>query len=101
MNVRYCKGCGEQIHPKRLEIIPNAVTCVPCSTVQKKGAVTIMKGEGDHTWVETIHLEHDEFKKYMEAENKLRKNGAALLDTPEATTDIPFGFSETKLEKDA
>ena len=24
---------GEQIHPKRLEIIPNAVTCVPCSTV--------------------------------------------------------------------
>ena len=36
MNTRYCKGCGEQIHPKRLEIIPNAVTCVPCSTVQKK-----------------------------------------------------------------
>jgi RNA polymerase-binding transcription factor DksA len=43
MNVRYCKGCGEQIHPKRLEIIPNAVTCVPCSTVQKKGAVTLLK----------------------------------------------------------
>jgi len=101
MVIRHCTGCGEQIHPKRLEIMPTTTRCVACSTVQKKGAVTIMKGEGDHTWVETIHLEHDEYKKYMEAENKLRKNGAILLDTPEATTDIPFGFSETKLEPDA
>ena len=53
------------------------------------------------TWVETIHLEHDEFKKYMEAENKLRKNGTVLLEDPETSTDIPFGFSETKIEKDA
>jgi hypothetical protein len=73
MNIKYCKGCGEQIHPKRLEIIPNAVTCVPCSTVQKKGAVTLLKGEGDHTWVETIFLEHDEYQQYMAAENKMRK----------------------------
>jgi hypothetical protein len=60
-----------------------------------------MKGTGDHTWVETIHLEHDEFKKYMEAENKLRKNGTVLLEDPETPTDIPFGFSETKLAPDA
>ena len=73
MNVRYCKGCGEQIHPKRLEIIPNAITCVPCSTVQKKGAVTLLKGKGDHTWIETIFLEHDEYQQYMVAENKMRK----------------------------
>jgi hypothetical protein len=60
-----------------------------------------MKGTGDHTWIETIHLEHDEFKKYMEVENKLRKNKTVLLDDPEPTTDVPFGFSETKIEKDA
>jgi hypothetical protein len=36
----------------------------------------------------------------MEAENKLRKNGAALLETPETTSDVPFGFSETKLDKE-
>jgi hypothetical protein len=37
----------------------------------------------------------------MEAENKLRKNGTVLLEDPETSTDIPFGFSETKIEKDA
>jgi RNA polymerase-binding transcription factor DksA len=60
--MRNCTGCGEQIHPKRLEIMPTTNRCVACSTVQKKGAVTIMKGTGDHTWVETIHLEHDDYK---------------------------------------
>ena len=99
--MRNCIGCGEPIHPKRLEIMPNTTRCVACSTVQKKGAVTIMKGTGDHTWIETIHLEHEDYKAYMEAENKLRKKGASLLETPETTSDVPFGFSETKIEKDA
>jgi hypothetical protein len=73
MNVKYCKHCGEQIHPKRLEILPTAITCVGCSTAKRKGAVTLLQGEGDHTWVETIFLEHDEYQQYMEAENKMRK----------------------------
>jgi hypothetical protein len=98
MVVRHCTGCGEQIHPKRLEIMPNTTRCVACSTVQKKGAVTIMKGEGDHTWIETIHLEHDDFVKYMEAEKKIKH--ASELDSP-VDSDVPFGFSETKLEPDA
>ena len=72
MIVRYCKVCGEQIHPKRLEIIPTATTCVPCSTTEKKGVVTVMKGQGDHTWVETIFLEPDVYKKYVEQEGKLK-----------------------------
>ena len=73
MITRYCKGCGEQINPKRLEIIPTANTCVPCSTTQKRGAVTVMKGEGDHTWVETIFMEHEDFQHYMEQEGKLKR----------------------------
>ena len=85
--MKNCIGCGEPIHPKRLEIMPNTTRCVACSTVQKKGAVTIMKGTGDHTWIETIHLEHEDYKAYMEAENKLRKKGASLLETPETTSD--------------
>ena len=58
-----------------------------------------MKGEGDHTWIETIHLEHEDYKAYMEAENKMRKGGTLLFDEPEEKTDIPYGFSETKLDK--
>ena len=95
--MRNCTGCGEPIHPKRLEIMPNTTRCVACSTVQKKGAVTIMKGEGDHTWIETIQLEHDDFVKYMEAEKKIKH--ISELDAP-ADSDVPFGFSETKLDKD-
>ena len=94
---KYCIECKQPIHPKRLELLPNTTRCVKCSTEQKKGAVTIMKGEGDHTWVETIHLDHEDYKRYMEAENKLRKQGNILLDNPNPPTDIPYGFNETKL----
>ena len=81
MVTRHCTGCGEQIHPKRLEIMPNTTRCVACSTVQKKGAVTLLKGEGDHTWVETIFLEHDEYQQYMAAENKMRKIASSAPKT--------------------
>ena len=52
-----CIKCGEIIPEGRLKALPTAKTCVNCSGVQKKGVVTVMKGEGDHTWIETIHLE--------------------------------------------
>jgi len=97
--MRNCKKCGEMIPEGRLKALPNAQTCVACSSVQKKGVVTVMKGEGDHTWIETIHLEHDEHKKYMEAENRLRKQGGMMFDSPESTPEVPYGFSETKLNK--
>jgi hypothetical protein len=106
MNVKYCKSCGEQIHPKRLEILPTAITCVGCSTAKRKGAVTLLQGEGDHTWVETIFLEHDEYQQYMAAENKLRKITSNLPkndydedDSP--NNDIPSEFNELKLEDNA
>jgi RNA polymerase-binding transcription factor DksA len=65
-----CIHCNEEIHPKRLEILPNAKTCVACSTTQKKGGLTVMKGTGDHTWIETIPMEHDDYQKIVKAENK-------------------------------
>jgi hypothetical protein len=79
--MRYCKSCGEQIHPKRLEIIPNATSCVPCSTTEKRGAVTVMKGEGDHTWIETIFMEHKDYVRYMEQEGKIKKIVASATKT--------------------
>ena len=82
MIIRYCKGCKEQINPKRLEILPTATTCVPCSTTQKRGAVTVMKGEGDHTWIETIFMEHDDFHRYEE-QNKKSKRITSKNSKPE------------------
>ena len=76
-----CIHCGQEIHPKRLEILPNAKTCVACSTTQKKAGLTVMKGSGDHTWIETIFLEHYEYQQYMAAENKLRKIASNIPKT--------------------
>ena len=94
---KLCVKCKQPIHPKRLEILPNTTRCVSCSDVQKKGVITVMKGEGDHTWIETIHLEHEQYKAYMEAENKLHKT-KSHLDNPEDNPEIPYGFRETKLK---
>ena len=96
-----CVKCGEMIPEGRLKALPTAKTCVSCSGVQKKGVVTIMKGEGDHTWIETIHLEHEDYKAYIEAENKLRKAGNKLFDPiDESPTDIPYGFREVKPDEE-
>jgi hypothetical protein len=65
-----CIHCGQEIHPKRLEILPNAKTCVACSTTQRKAGLTVMKGTGDHTWIETIPMEHDDYQKIINAEKK-------------------------------
>jgi len=70
--MKKCISCGEKIHPKRLEILPNATRCVACSTTNKKAGISVMKGEGDHTYVETIIMEQDEFLKYQEAYLQVR-----------------------------
>lgn len=70
--MKKCIICGEEIHPKRLEILPNTLKCVACSNTSRKAGITVMKGEGDHTYTETIIMERDEFLKYQEAELKAR-----------------------------
>jgi hypothetical protein len=94
-----CVKCGDEIPAGRLKALPGAKTCVSCSSIKKKGVVTLMKGEGDHTWIETIHLDHSEYVKYMEEENKSRKKSNISLDDIDTPTDIPYGFSEKKLDK--
>lgn len=68
-----CVKCNDIIPEGRLKALPTAKTCVNCSGVKMKGAVTLMKGTGDHTWIETIHLDHDDYQKYQELENKYKK----------------------------
>ena len=68
---KLCTGCKQPSHPKRLEILPSATRCVACSTATKKAGVTVTKGTGDHTYTETVIMEHDEFVKYKEAEAKI------------------------------
>ena len=41
--------------------------CVNCSTVGTKRGVPVLKGSGDHTWVETIIMEEDQYENYIVA----------------------------------
>ena len=70
--IRYCK-CGVQIPAARLKILPNTHTCVYCSDVKTKKPVIVQRGQGDHTYTETVFLVHDDYVQYMEEETKLRK----------------------------
>jgi len=68
---KLCIGCKQPIHPKRLEILPTATKCVECSTTGKKSGITVTRGEGDHTYNETIIMEHEEYVRYREMEEKI------------------------------
>jgi hypothetical protein len=84
---KLCISCNEPIHPKRLEIIPNAVKCVSCSTTSKKAAITITKGEGDHTYNETIIMERDEFNRLQELEYKINGKRKDSISHPDEDED--------------
>lgn len=88
-----CIKCGEDIHPKRLEILPETTTCVNCSTAGKKRGVSVQLGEGDHTYNEIVIMEEDQYKKYLELEQSHRKTlaGQSALhefETGESEADI-------------
>lgn len=56
---KFCKGCGEKINPKRLEVLPKTEFCVECSQTSKKQALTMEFGEGDHTYTDIVIIEGD------------------------------------------
>jgi len=73
--IKYCIGCNEQIHPKRVEILPNTKTCVACSTTGAKRGIPVLHGniDKDDTWVDMVFMEADEYENYMEQEGKLKR----------------------------
>lgn len=97
METKKCTGCQEPIHPKRLEILPNTTKCVSCSTTGKKGGVTVTKGEGDHTYNETIIMEPDEFRKFQEMEAILV---GKPFDDEEAPEDVEGSEDEEEGTED-
>jgi hypothetical protein len=55
--VKICKGCGEQIHPKRVEILPFATTCVKCSDTKAVACHTIISGKNEYSQIEIVDQE--------------------------------------------
>jgi RNA polymerase-binding transcription factor DksA len=69
-----CAVCGEEIHPKRLEILPGTKTCVKHSTTEKYKCLTVQYGEGDHTYDDIIILKEEDAWQLEQSERDLRKN---------------------------
>ena len=65
---RQCITCGVEIDPRRIAILPHTQTCTQHSTAEKKVAVTVQMGEGDHTWIETFAVERSDYDKMVELE---------------------------------
>lgn len=76
---RKCVTCGIEIDPRRIAILPHTQTCTQHSTAEKKVAVTVQKGEGDHTWIETYAVEREDWNKMMELENNWKRE---VKETP-------------------
>tara|TARA_R100000951_G_C2618395_1_gene173586 strand:+ start:625 stop:990 length:366 start_codon:yes stop_codon:yes gene_type:complete len=68
MEKRFCKVCGEEIHPLRLKVLPNAVTCVEHSTTGQKRARTLSLGQGDHNYNEIEILEEETYRQVVAIE---------------------------------
>jgi hypothetical protein len=84
---KLCVGCNTPIHPKRLEIFPSAIKCVACSTTGKKAAITVTKGEGDHTYNETVIMDREEFNKIQEMEFKIHGKRKDSISHPDEDED--------------
>ena len=81
--MRKCITCGIEIDPRRIAILPQTQTCTQHSTAEKKVAVTVQKGEGDHTWIETYAVEREDWDKMMEIDNFWRQT---TTNTPSIST---------------
>ena len=74
---RHCKVCDVAIDPRRIAILPDTQTCTQHSTAEKKVAMVVQMGEGDHTWTETYAVDREVYDKIQETEKNWRKQSKA------------------------
>ena len=98
MNKRFCKVCGEEIHPLRLKALPSAVTCVEHSSAGRKRGRILSLGEGDHNYNELEILEEDEFIRVRQLESS-RGRGTAKASI--ALEILDYEKSETSDDHNA
>ena len=98
-----CSNCGEPMPELRLTKYGYSF-CVTCSEAGlgagKKSGVPIMMGEGDHTWIETVIMDENEYATYqnqLKAEKNLEKaNKAEILDFDKEDKKNLFGPVQIK-----
>ena len=66
-----CIKCKEDMPELRLTQYGYKV-CVNCSNVSTKRGVSITKGSGDHTWMETVIMEEYQYESFVHIATKER-----------------------------
>jgi len=88
MNKRFCKVCGEEIHPLRLKVLPTTVTCVEHSTTGQKRARTLSLGQGDHNYNEIEILEEETYRQVVAVEYGERSPLDDLIEAQDYETEM-------------
>ena len=83
-----CIKCNKIIPPKRLEIIPGTKTCVNCSTESAKRGIPVMRGTGDHTWVDLEVMTQEQYDQYEELTTKPSKRTKSTSDLESDTKNL-------------
>ena len=87
-----CPQCGSPMPVKRREL--GYHVCVNCSTVSAKRGIPVMRGTGDHTWVDLEVMTQEQFERYEEMENKT-KSEITPLKNQKDNLQGPFTIVET------
>lgn len=97
--MKICTSCGDKIHPKRVEILPQVTQCIACSTTGKKAGVTVIVGEGDHTYNDVVIMDREDYKKYQELEHRLYgKRKDEIIPPDEEIDDLEEDEIEDELK---
>ncbi len=62
---RRCKYCKEEIHPMRLDVLPNTKTCIKCSKEGKKAGRYNFKRSGEDVESTLTFHDQDEYQKIV------------------------------------
>ena len=80
-----CTSCGEDMPELRLTQYGYNF-CVKCSEsgnmIKPKHGIPVLMGEGDHTWIETVIMNDDQYRAYNHNEKALKnldKSGKAEM----------------------
>lgn len=89
---KFCVKCNNEIHPKRVEILPNVSTCVDCASTGKYHSITQQLGEGDHTYNELTVITNDQYNKLENLKkshsNLVRKSTSIKIESSDKSINI-------------
>ena len=87
-----CPKCGNPMPVKRREL--GYHVCVNCSTISAKRGIPVMRGTGDHTWVDLEVMTQEQFERFEEMENKTKSEITPLREE-DNNLQGPFTIKET------